>query len=159
MARLRLLLTLALAIGACRSDPATQGTTTTVSVVSDKSGPKSCTSSADCGRDGRCTTDDGVCDPPAGCTPEFPCPQVCTGTCVAKPVAAKVSSACSSDADCRSYSSRCHGCACLALGKDAPDPSCDEDPVMCLIEPCQGRKAICKEGTCAIIGSPANPAK
>ncbi|MFO0724237.1 MAG: hypothetical protein U1E65_10670 [Myxococcota bacterium] len=122
-------------------------------------GKSSCTSTSDCKKAERCTTDDGVCDPPPGCSPEFPCLQVCTGSCVEKPTAAKVAAKCTADADCKAVASYCHGCACLALGASDEAPACDEPPVNCLVAPCQGRKAICKEGVCAVIGSAGAPAK
>ena len=60
---------------------------------------------------------------------------------------------CTTDADCRAYSSYCAGkdpCACLALRAGEKDPVCPGPSVSCFVEPCAGKKAICSGGTCAI---------
>ena len=40
-----------------------------------------CMSSTQCAATQYCTTEDGVCNTPPGCTRERPCPAVCYGTC------------------------------------------------------------------------------
>lgn len=40
-----------------------------------------CASSASCGKGEVCTTEDGVCNRPPGCSPGMICPAVCYGTC------------------------------------------------------------------------------
>jgi hypothetical protein len=62
---------------------------------------------------------------------------------------------CSTDADCRLYSSYCDGCECRALDRTAADPTCGGATVQCLIDPCQRKRAVCAAGACT--RAPAQP--
>jgi hypothetical protein len=58
---------------------------------------------------------------------------------------------CSNGSDCRTYSSYCGACTCLALAATAPNPACDAGTVSCLVDPCNGHSAICTSaGSCAL---------
>jgi hypothetical protein len=46
-------------------------------------GGMACASSTQCGKGEHCTVEDGVCNPPPGCTPPRLCPALCYGTCAA----------------------------------------------------------------------------
>lgn len=59
-------------------------------------------------------------------------------------------SACTQPSDCRTYSSYCDGCHCLALGASDPDPPCNGTPVSCLVDPCLDREATCLGGICSL---------
>jgi hypothetical protein len=56
---------------------------------------------------------------------------------------ASSSASCSSASECRTFSDYCGGCACDALGKNDPDPTCDADTVSCFVDPCRDRSATC----------------
>lgn len=62
------------------------------------------------------------------------------------------SMACTSDADCRTYSSYCGEapCACLPLGKSASNPRCSGPAVNCFVDPCRKKIALCKAGSCVL---------
>jgi hypothetical protein len=57
---------------------------------------------------------------------------------------------CSADADCRLFSDYCDGCACRALDRAAADPTCKGTMVQCLLDPCQGKSAVCAAGACTL---------
>jgi hypothetical protein len=60
-------------------------------------------------------------------------------------------SSCSSASGCRTYSSYCGACTCLALAATAPNPACDAGTVSCLVDPCSGHSATCTSaGSCAL---------
>jgi hypothetical protein len=61
------------------------------------------------------------------------------------------SSPCTVVSDCRKFSNYCGGCVCDALGTSQPDPICDAGMVTCVLDPCQGRAAVCDQtGHCAL---------
>ena len=108
---------------------------------------RACASSAECPAGTTCTTELGVCNPPPGCDPtKNVCPAVCYGTC------GPPNAACRSDADCRLFSDYCTGCDCRALASNAPDPTCPGPGVQCLVDPCEGKRAACKQGACVVSG-------
>jgi hypothetical protein len=58
---------------------------------------------------------------------------------------------CQAASDCRTLSSYCGACSCLALPAGAADPVCDAGTVSCLLDPCSGRSATCgASGHCAL---------
>jgi len=63
-------------------------------------------------------------------------------------------SSCSTDADCRTWSSYCADapCACMVLAKGQPDPQCSGggSQVRCLVDPCQRKAATCQQHACAL---------
>jgi hypothetical protein len=62
---------------------------------------------------------------------------------------------CTSDADCRTFGSYCSDapCACKALAKSAPDPTCAGTKVECLAAPCMSKAAACQGGRCELVPS------
>jgi hypothetical protein len=60
--------------------------------------------------------------------------------------------ACTTDADCRTFSDYCTGCDCRALSVNEKDPLCPGPGVQCLIDPCLGQTAACVAGRCALAG-------
>ena len=66
---------------------------------------------------------------------------------------------CHADADCRAFSNYCDGCACDALAAGENDPVCSGHVVQCLVDPCGGKKAICKAGQCVLDTLPPPPAE
>ncbi len=73
-------------------------------------------------------------------------------------VEAGASHACTSDADCRTWSSYCKDapCVCRVLTKDQPDPQCAGagERVMCFADPCMRKAAACQDGRCALVVAP-----
>ncbi len=71
------------------------------------------------------------------------------------PAPAPASSSCTSDADCRLFSSYCAEapCACRVLAARESDPRCLGDAaskVRCLVDPCQYKAAHCQGGACVL---------
>ncbi len=65
------------------------------------------------------------------------------------------SDATSSDASncnggCKTYSSYCGSCQCLALSVSDPNPTCDAGQVNCFINPCLNKTAACVNDQCVI---------
>ncbi|MBN9162581.1 MAG: hypothetical protein J0I07_16580 [Myxococcales bacterium] len=63
-------------------------------------------------------------------------------------------SACSSDGDCRTWSSYCHEapCVCRVLAKSDPDLRCSgAGNVSCFADPCMNKTAACQEGRCVLV--------
>jgi hypothetical protein len=87
-----------------------------------------------------CNASCGICTPPGG---------VCTQQVCTDPGAAS----CRTDADCRLFSDYCTGCDCRALPTGAPDPTCSGPGVQCLVDPCQQKSAVCKNGACMVAGT------
>lgn len=109
-----------------------------------------CMSTAQCGAGEVCTTEDGVCNPPPGCTPGMICPAVCYGTCRPRVILPPQPNRCRTDADCRTFSDYCTGCDCRALSICQQDPRCPTPGVQCFRDPCQGQEAFCRAGACAL---------
>jgi hypothetical protein len=65
--------------------------------------------------------------------------------------------ACTTDADCRTFSDSCTICNCRPLAKSAPDPKCAGKGMTCLIDPCSGLRSACRKGNC-VIGEPSDAA-
>lgn len=87
----------------------------------------------------------------AACSSSTTPPPESMPTPSASPVTSPASSAvCQSDADCRVFSNYCGGCACTVLMQGDADPSCAGAEVQCLVDPCQGRRAVCTEGACTV---------
>lgn len=59
-------------------------------------------------------------------------------------------SGCTTDADCRTFSDYCTGCACDALSTSQPDPVCTGPGVRCFADPCGGQTAVCLNGSCSL---------
>ena len=59
---------------------------------------------------------------------------------------------CAVDADCRTASSYCDGCQCLAVGALEPDPSCHATIVACFVDPCLNKQSACINGFCSLDG-------
>ena len=55
-------------------------------------------------------------------------------------------------AACRLFSNYCStaACTCVSLPSTEPDPGCDAGTVTCLVDPCQGKTAVCSGGACAV---------
>ena len=65
------------------------------------------------------------------------------------------SGGCTSDADCRTFSSYCDGtilkiCTCYAFLKAAKDPVCDGKVGTCFVDPCLSKTAWCSAGNCEV---------
>jgi len=58
---------------------------------------------------------------------------------------------CTSDSDCRAFSSYCDGCQCLGCGMLDPDPSCHATVVACILDPCHHQYPACVNGTCSLV--------
>jgi hypothetical protein len=56
------------------------------------------------------------------------------------------------DADCRTFSNYCDGCACEALAAGEKEPACDGKIVACFADPCANQAATCKAGQCVLSG-------
>jgi hypothetical protein len=108
------------------------------------SGGAPCASTASCGKDEVCTTEDGDCKAPPGCGPNVGCPAVCYGEC--RPAGA--GGACTSDDDCRLEADYCTGCDCRSLAKGETVPKCPGPGVQCLVDPCERLTARCLNGKC-----------
>jgi len=67
------------------------------------------------------------------------------------------STACNTDADCRTFSDACGICSCRPFAKTSPDPKCPGPRMSCLIDPCTGLRTICRRGNC-MIGDPGDAA-
>jgi hypothetical protein len=67
------------------------------------------------------------------------------------------STACKTDADCRTFSDACGICSCRPFAKTSPDPKCPGPRMSCLIDPCMGLRTICRNGNC-LIGEPSDAA-
>jgi hypothetical protein len=106
-----------------------------------------CASTSSCAAGEVCTTEDGVCHAPPGCSMGVACPAVCYGTC--RP-AGDVGGACSRDADCRVEADYCTGCDCRALATGQRVPACPGPGVRCLVDPCGGKTAACVNGGCIV---------
>ena len=57
---------------------------------------------------------------------------------------------CASDGECRLFSDYCAGCACRALAAGEAEPTCSGKIVQCLVDPCQGKRAVCAAGACTL---------
>jgi hypothetical protein len=68
------------------------------------------------------------------------------------------STACNTDADCRTFSDGCGICSCRPFAKTSPDPKCPGPRMACLIDPCTGLQTICRQGNC-MIGDPGDAAR
>jgi hypothetical protein len=115
-----------------------------------------CLSSSECGAGELCTTETGECLKPPGCsTPGTVCPAVCYGSC--QPRAPGCSppppppTKCQVNADCRAFSDYCTGCDCRALANGDADPVCAGQGVLCFIDPCAHRVAVCQQGACSLV--------
>jgi hypothetical protein len=86
-----------------------------------------------------CNASCGICTPPGG---------VCTQQVCDDPPPAT----CRTAADCRLFSDYCTGCDCRALATGAADPTCNGPGVQCLIDPCDGKSAVCTRGACVVAG-------
>jgi hypothetical protein len=106
-----------------------------------------CASTSGCAAGEVCTTEDGVCHAPPGCTMGVSCPAVCYGTC--RP-ADDVGGTCMRDADCRVEADYCTGCDCRALATGQRVPACPGPGVRCLVDPCGGKTAACVNGGCIV---------
>lgn len=70
--------------------------------------------------------------------------------CACVPVPGKPA-ACTTDADCRTYSDYCSGgCDCVALSTSDPDPAACANPTACLADPCGTFTAVCVNGACSL---------
>jgi len=105
-----------------------------------------CASTSSCAADEVCTTADGACNAPPGCSTGSACPAVCYGNC--RP--ANEGGACSRDTDCRVEADYCTGCDCRALATGQSLPRCPGPGVRCLVDPCGGKMAACVNGRCAV---------
>jgi hypothetical protein len=124
-------------------------------------GPNTCAAGDVC-----CNESCGICTPPGGmCTQQFcePSSGTCTQTalciigytwddksCSCVPSAPSAGN-CTTDADCRTFSNYCDGCACNALGTTDADPVCTGTTVACFADPCMGKTAACVAGTCSLL--------
>jgi len=84
-----------------------------------------------------CNESCGTCAPEGG----FCTQQVCEPT----------EGECTTNADCRTFSSYCGACQCLALSSSTPDPVCDGDEVTCFADPCLDQQPVCAAGTCTLV--------
>jgi hypothetical protein len=57
---------------------------------------------------------------------------------------------CSADSDCKAIASTCDACSCLVVGSDGALPKCNGSSVVCVVDPCRGKTAICSAGQCAV---------
>lgn len=87
-----------------------------------------------------CNESCGICAPRGG---------VCTQRQCGHP---PVLTQCLVDADCRTISSYCDGCQCLAAGVLDPDPSCHAALVACFVDPCLHQQPACIGGLCRLDG-------
>lgn len=77
-----------------------------------------------------------------------------SGASLAASEAAPGPSACTSDDDCRTWSSYCHEapCVCRVLAKNDPDLRCSgAGNVSCFADPCMNKTAACQEGRCVLV--------
>jgi hypothetical protein len=84
-----------------------------------------------------CNESCGICAPEGG----FCTYQLCEPT----------EGECTTNADCRTFSSYCGGCQCLSLSAFAPDPICDTEPVTCFADPCMDQQPVCAAGVCTTV--------
>lgn len=75
------------------------------------------------------------------------------GTTASVASTAAPAAACTSDADCRTWSSYCQEapCACRVLGKSEAEPACAGAPVSCFADPCMKKAAACQSGRCELV--------
>jgi hypothetical protein len=62
--------------------------------------------------------------------------------------------ACTTDGDCRTWSSYCAEapCVCRAVAKSEGEPHCaSPTPVSCFVDPCMKRAAACQGGRCELV--------
>ena len=76
------------------------------------------------------------------------CPAVCYGVCE------RATAGCQQDTDCKTFSSYCDGCSCLALPVNAPTPKCEGKKVACVADPCMTKRVVCQTGRCALQNKP-----
>lgn len=89
-----------------------------------------------------CNASCGVCTDPGGlCTQEVCDPAPAAG--------------CTTDADCRTFSNYCDGCACAALSSGESDPTCSGTTVACFADPCMNMDAVCDTatGACTLVSA------
>ncbi|MDB4940991.1 MAG: hypothetical protein JWP97_525 [Labilithrix sp.] len=76
--------------------------------------------------------------------------------------AATKSSACTTDADCRTFASYCSEspCSCRVLTKSDPDPTCvgAGAKVQCFVSPCMKKVAHCESNVCVLVTQTAGAA-
>jgi hypothetical protein len=65
-------------------------------------------------------------------------------SCVPNPV----STACTVDSDCQTFSNYCNGCSCQALSTSSGFPACNGTTVNCFADPCMNKTAVCSAGSC-----------
>jgi len=65
------------------------------------------------------------------------------------------STACNSEADCRTFSDSCTVCSCRPFAKTSPNPKCAGKGTSCLIDPCTGQRVFCRKGNCTL-GDPGD---
>lgn len=111
-------------------------------------GPTTCKPGESC-----CNESCGICTPEGG----FCTQQACLGDAGAADAASPKTSGqsgqsgqCKVDADCRTRSVYCKEtpCACLALSKVDPNPTCASGSVQCFVDPCLKKVAQCVSGHC-----------
>ena len=59
-------------------------------------------------------------------------------------------SECAADGDCRAASDYCGGCTCRPLLRDAASPKCSGRAVACFVDPCRGKRSVCRKGVCEL---------
>jgi hypothetical protein len=93
-----------------------------------------------------CNSSCGICVPPGGACTKQLCP-------TPEPPKAE----CATDADCRTFSNYCEGCACQALSSSEKAPACDGKIVPCFADPCGNQQAVCKAGQCVLTSGAITP--
>jgi len=58
--------------------------------------------------------------------------------------------ACAGDADCKPVDATCEVCRCLALPTGTDPPACKGQRVTCVVDPCEDKRAVCRDGVCAL---------
>ena len=91
------------------------------------------------------TTSQSAAQPPAA-------QPAATQPLAARPAPAPQEAACSTDRDCRAFSHYCDGCFCVPLAKSSADLKCRGAPTSCFVDPCRAKKAVCRKGTCTLVG-------
>jgi hypothetical protein len=86
-----------------------------------------------------CNSSCGICTDPGGFCIQLACEPTGGG--------------CTTDADCRTFSNYCDGCACDALGTGDADPVCGGTTVSCFADPCMNVEARCDTatGACTLV--------
>ncbi|AKU98950.1 hypothetical protein AKJ09_05614 [Labilithrix luteola] len=104
-------------------------------------GPTTCKPGETC-----CNESCGICTPEGG----FCTQQACLHDAGNDAASLNGPGQCNVDADCRVRSVYCKEtpCACLALGKGDPNPTCAGGSVQCLVDPCLKKVAQCVSGRC-----------